>query len=238
MDVRIEPEKSTTTIGGVEVAVSELLLGGVPRGATLVVAGPDGLGDVATVETMNSLAQHGYESVLAQPVDTASGDDTLREVVHHLVYRMATRGWTHDQMGVIGHGRGARAALLAASGAIFGAAISIPRDPRQLLAPDHITALRTPWLGLLGLGSQSTLTGELAVYRDEVRIASTEHTSLVGYPGVEHCLRDSTDARTHQAAFDSWQRTAEWLNIHVAPRPTPLAEAWRERQQSMQTAPH
>lgn len=239
MDVRIDPDVSTTTVAGVEVAVSELLLGGVPRGAALVLAGPDGLGAMEAVDTMNSLAQHGYESVLARPAESgAVDDDASREIIRYLLDRADDRGWTHEQIGVIGYGAGARAALLAGSEATFGAAISVPRDARRLLVPERITSVRTPWVGLVGLGSGSELSGEMAVYRDEVADASTEHTSVVGYAGVGHCLHDSTEAVVHQAAFDSWQRTAEWLNIHVAPRPTPLAEAWRERRQSVQTTPH
>lgn len=237
-DVRIDPEVSTATVGGAPVRVLSLLLGGVPRGAVVIIAGPDGLDDMTAVDTMNSLAQHGYESVLAEPQDTALGDDLARHVVHHLVDRMAARGWTHEQTGVIGYGKGARAALVAGSQSTFGSAISVPRDPRQLVAPDRITALRTPWLGLVGLGPRREPTDELAVYRDEVRVASSEHTSLVGYPGVAHCLRDSTDALEHQAVFDAGQRTVEWLNIHVVPRPTPLAKAWRDRQDSPQPTSH
>lgn len=236
MDVRIEPEVSTATIDGVEVQVSALLLGGVPRGAALVVAGPDGLREMEAVDTMNSLAQHGYESVLARPTGQVADDDSARGLVRHLLDRLSSRGWTHEQIGVIGHGEGARAALVAGAETSFGAAISMPRDARQLLAHERITALRTPWIGLTGLGTSNELGGELAVYRSELREASTEHSELIGYPGVDHCLQDSTQALAHAAAFDAWQRTVEWLNIHVAPRPTPLAEAWRERQQSMQSA--
>lgn len=238
MDVRIDPEVSRVVVAGTPVEVHELLLGGVPRGAAVVVAGPDGLSEIEAVDTMNSLAQHGYESLLARPADDAAEDDVDRAVVHHLVDRLAARGWTHEQTGVIGYGRGARAALVAGADTTFGAAISIPRDPRVLLTPDRITGLCTPWLGLVGLGPHREPTGELAVYRDEMRTASSEHTSLIGYPGVAHCLRDSTDALEHQAAFDAWQRTAEWMNIHVVPRPTPLAKAWRARQTCLQPTSH
>ena len=238
MDVRIDPEVSRVVVAGGPVQVHALLLGGVPRGAAAVIAGPDGLSEIEAVDLMNSLAQHGYESLLARPADDGTGDDRGRAVVHHLVDQLAARGWTHEQTGVIGYGRGARAALVAGSDRTYGAAISIPRDPSQLLTPERVTELRTPWLCLVGLGPQHDASGELAAYRDEVRTASSEHTSLIGYPGVAHCLRDSTEALEHQAVFDAWQRTAEWLNIHVVPRPTPLARAWHERQRSLQPTPH
>lgn len=237
-DVRIAPEVSTVAVAGVTVRVSALLLGGVPRGAAVIVAGPDGLGPVEVADTMNALAQHGYESILSEPAGSRHDDDFARELIQHLVDRVAARGWTHEQVGVIGYGQGARAALIAGSEATFGAAISVPRDARELLGTDPILALRTPWLGITGLGSHSDFPEELSVYQDNVEAASTEHTSLIAYPGVGHCLHDSVEALVHQAAFDTWQRTAEWLNVHVAPRPTPLAEAWQQRQKSVQPAPH
>lgn len=228
-DVRIEPEVSTTTLDGVPVRVLSLLLGGVPRGAVTLVAGPDGLGEIAAVETMNALAQHGYESVLASG---ESPEGTV--VVDHLVAVLAERGWEDEQIAVVGYGRGARTALVAAAGRAFGAAVSIPRESRHLLVPEPVTQLRTAWLGLVGLGGQRALSGDLAAYREDLDARALEHTRIVGYPGAEHCLRDSTDPREHAAAFDAWQRTAEWLNTHVAPRPTPFALAWRERQRSLQ----
>ena len=231
VDVRIDPEVSTATVAGVEVRLSSLSLGGVPRGAVVLVAGPDGLSTMQAVDTMNSLAQHGYESVMAEPAGSGD-DDFARALVRHLVARVAARGWTQDQTGVIGYGQGARAALVAASEEVFGAAISIPRDAREIAGPAHIRALRTPWLCLIGSGQQDAVAEELSAYGDEVRSASTEHTAVVAYPGVEHCLDDSVEPLVHQAAFDSWQRTAEWLNIHVAPRPTPLVQAWEDRRGS------
>lgn len=236
VDVRIDPEASTATIAGRAVRLSALRLGGVPRGAAVVVTGPDGLGSVESVDVMNALAEHGYESVLAEPTDPWPDDSFAAQLVRRLVDRVAARGWTHEQVGLIGYGQGARAVLVASARATFGAAISIPRDARQLVTPDRITTLRTPWLGMAGLGAHSELTGELSTYRDEVTDRSTEHTTFVGYPGVAHCLHDSTEALVHAAVFDSWQRTAEWLDTHVAPRPTPLAEAWRRRQKSTQLA--
>lgn len=229
-DVRIDPEVSTATIQGVPIRVLSLLLGGVPRGAAAVVAGPDGLDEIAAVETMNSLAQHGYESVLTSDMTEDGG----AAVVDHLVTILADRGWEDEQIGVIGYGRGARTALEAAAERPYGAAISIPRESRQLLVPEPVTALRTAWLGMVGLGEGRTLPSELTAYRDDLAAQSVEHTRLVGYPGTEHCLRNSTEPLEHAAAFDAWQRTAEWLNTHVVPRPTPLAMAWRERQNPLQ----
>lgn len=231
IDVRIDPKVSDVVIADVEITVSTIELGGVPRGAVVVVAGPDGLGPVEAVDIMNSLAQHGYESVLAQvdPATTTVPDDAALEIVEHLVERLGERGWEHEQVAVIGYGHGARSAMLAASRHELGAAISVPRDGTTLLSPDAVTSMRTPWLGMVGLGTGSRLPDELEAFRKQLSASSREHTSLVGYPGAPHCLRDETDPQVHAASFDSWQRTAEWLNTRVVPRPTPLAVAWQER---------
>ncbi|ASR36994.1 hypothetical protein BAY61_20665 [Prauserella marina] len=228
---------STAIVAGAKVAVSTVLLGGVPRGATVIVAGPDGLDSAESTELMNALARHGYESVLATPCGRGTDDDVARALVGHLVDRVDARGWPPEQVGVIGYGQGARAALIAGSETTFGAAISVPRDARTLTGPGRVTSLRTPWLAMAGLGSRGELTGELSSYREEVTNRSAEHTSVVGYPGVTHCLHDSTDALVHAAVFDSWQRTAEWLNAHVVPRPTPLADAWRQRREATLSDP-
>lgn len=232
-DVRIDPVVSTTTVAGVPVTELALFLGGVPRGAVAIVAPPNSLDDIDLAETMNQLAYHGYESVLAQPEEASSGVLNDDAIVSHLVQWLNARGWTHEQIGVIGYGYGAHSVLVAGSQTAFGAVISIPSEPHSLLVSNRPPALRSPWLGLIGLGERGGLTEELASYFAEVEAASIEHTSLVGYQGVAHCLRDSTDALVHTVAFDSWQRTVEWLNIHVAPRPTPLARGWQKRQESL-----
>ena len=225
-DVRIDPEVSTITVDGASVEVLSLLLGGVPRGAAVVLAGPGGLDEIAAVETMNSLAQHGYESVLAHDGGPAAVDA--------LVARLAERDWEDEQIGLIGYGQGARTVLEAAAERAYGAAVSIPRESRQLLVPEPVTALRTPWLAMVGQGEHDGLPSELVAYGEDLEARAQEYTRIVGYPGAEHALRDSTRPREHAAAFDAWQRTTEWLNKRVAPRPTPFARIWRERQRSHQ----
>ncbi|MDP9823718.1 dienelactone hydrolase family protein [Nocardioides massiliensis] len=237
VDVRIDPEVTTETVGGVEVRISALLLGGIPRGAAVVLAGPGGMRPVEAVDTMNALAQHGYESVMAEPAADACGDALGTELVARLVERVAARDWTLEQTGLIGYGEGARLAMLAAARTTFGAAVSVPRERADILAPEAV-ALRTPWLGMTGLGPGRHASAELVAHERRLSDASTQHVSLVGYPGVEHCLQDSVDGLAHQAVFDSWQRTVEWLNIHVAPRPTPLIQAWDEREALDRTPRH
>lgn len=239
MDVRINPEHTTVTVAGSVVQVFSLLLGGVPRGAAAVINGRDGLDEADTYDTMNRLAEQGYESILVRPAEkSATGPlsaELGRALVDHLLDRLAARGWTSEQIGLLGYGAGARPVLVAGSEQTYGAAVSVPRAASDLLRPEPVKRLRTPWLGLVGIGPTADLSPELADYRDAVRALSTEHSSLIPYRGVPHCLQDSTEVLVHAAAFDSWQRTAEWLNIHVAPRPTPAAEAWRERRASART---
>jgi len=229
IDVRIDPEVSSAAAAGRSVQVSAVHLGGVPRGAVLIVAGPAGLGPVESVDVMNALAQHGYESVLATPTGLSPDGAVTGEIVQVLMDRLEARGWTPDQTGLIGYGRGAGVVVAAAAQTPYGAAVSIPRDAGELVGDARVTALRTPWLGIVGLGSDPDLDRRLREYRTDLADASPEYTSVVGYPGVDHCLHDSTEASVHAAAFDAWQRTAEWLNTHVAFRPTPSAEAWNAR---------
>lgn len=231
-DVRIDPEVSTITVDGASVEVLSLLLGGVPRGAVVVLAGPGGLDEIAAVETMNSLAQHGYESVLASAAAAATATGRGAAVLDALVRLLAERDWEDEQIGLVGYGQGARTVLEAAAERAYGAAVSIPRESRQLLVPEPVTALRTPWLAVVGQGEHDGLPSELVAYGEDLEARAHEYTRIVGYPGAEHALRDSTRPREHAAAFDASQRTVEWLNKRVAPRPTPFAQIWRERQRS------
>lgn len=231
MTVRIIPRTSAATVAGVAVEISELLLGGVPRGTALIVASRDPFSDTDAVDTMNrvdlmnQLAEQGFESVFVTPAGGWPGDDFGRALIDHVLGWASDRGWLPDQIGVLGYDEGARAALLGAAEHELGGAVSVPRAGKQLLTP--AAALRTPWLGVVGTGSAAELDHQLAAFRDRLRVESSAHTAVVGYRGVDHCLSDSTEPVVHAAAFDSWQRTVEWLNIHVAPRPTPLALAWQ-----------
>ena len=64
-----------------------------------------------------------------------------------------------------------------------------------------------------------------------LRLDAPAYTQLVRYRGVGgDFYRKSTEPLEIAASYDYWQRTIEWLNLRVAPRLTPLAEAWRHRQ--------
>ena len=198
---------------------------------------PTGALDGDAAPALNRLAEQGYESVaVGVPADGAgqdgAGDDALLDAVTAALDRLALRGWTTEQVGVIGYGAGGRAAVVAASTMGLGAAVSIaptwPGDPARAL--DDLArgahTLRVPWLGMFaGADAPAEALEALGAALDA---RSPVFAQLVVYPAVSGAFhRDSAHAEVHAAAFDSWQRTVEWLNQRVVPRPTPLAQAWR-----------
>ena len=203
--------------------VARLELGGIPRGAVIVLCGAGALerdaGDV-----MNGLAEKGYESVA---VDLSAGGDTvddhaLSADVSVLLEQLGDRGWSLEQVGLIGYGFGGRTALLAAAEFELGAAVSV--------GPPLIRAARpvqTPWLGLFGRQDPAAPPEALARLRACLR-DSPVYTEVVTYAGVARDFRrDAREALAHAASFDAWQRTLEWLELRVAPRLTPLARKWQ-----------
>ncbi|WP_329410255.1 hypothetical protein OG563_46915 [Nocardia vinacea] len=114
---------------------TEITLGGVPRGAVIVLCEPGRLGEACG--PMNGLAEHGYESVAAKVSDGAS------EVIDSLLAYLGERGWGLEQVGVIGYGVSGRAALFTAAEYARGAAVSIA--PAGSVA-DQGEPLRTPWI--------------------------------------------------------------------------------------------
>lgn len=229
--IRIEPGAAHVVVGSRTVPVHTLWLGGIPRGAVLLLLDADTTSYDGT-EAMNELAAHGYESLAADP--TGPDDATQRAIVDALVGQLAERGWTTEQIGVVGLGSGGRAALLAAADTTFGGAVSVaPTGIPDLLAePGRIGAgVRTPWLGLFGAADDATSGDVLAALIDALGPESPVYTELVRYRGVaDGFFRDSHQPLVHAAAFDAWQRIIEWLDARVVPRPTPLARAWRMRQ--------
>jgi carboxymethylenebutenolidase len=235
--VRVRPDLSDLPSGGGTVRVAELYLGGVPRGAVILLCSPGAL-TADAIEGMNGLAEHGYESIAADLAHNATSDDTSLHDVQTLIDRLAGRGWSSEQIGVVGYGFGGRVALLAASEFALGAAISI--DPSGVAAStdgglsplvDPGRGVRTSWLGMFGELDRHSPTASVAALGRSLRALSPVFTQIVSYPGVSgDFYRNSLESIAHAAAFDSWQRVIEWLNARVVPRPTPLAEAWRARQ--------
>lgn len=225
---RIDPVFSELGADRGPLRVAEIRLGGVPRGAVVVLCGTGALERDAP-SVLNGLAEHGYESVAADLTPrgdgrsrTAAGTDLLDDVAD-LLRRLAERGWSPDQTGLVGYGAGGQTALLAAAGFLLAAAVSVSPS-----GPWDTPPVRTPWLGLFG----ATDTPPTAVRSLGERLwsRSPAYTQVVTYPGVAGPFHShARDALAQAAAFDSWQRTVEWLDLRVSPRPTPLAEAWRKR---------
>ncbi|KOU59802.1 hypothetical protein ADK57_32250 [Streptomyces sp. MMG1533] len=212
---RIQPDD--VRIGG-GLRAAEIRLGGVPRGAVVLLTEA---GDpVDTAEVMNRLAEQGYETFAAE----VSGDGGAPDALRALLGRAGARGWAGEQVGLVGYGVGAQVALRAAEELELGAAVSVAptRLPKTL-------ALRTPWLGLVGVPDAQAEAAVRRVSR-ELALHAPVHTELVGYRGLGGSFHhDPADQRAHAAAFDCWQRTVEWLNLRVVPRLTPLARQWRAR---------
>ncbi len=226
--LRIEPELSEIESSrGAALRVAEIKLGGVPRGAVVVLCEAGGLEHDAP-EVLNRLAEHGYESLAADlssagPAVTARDDELLRDVAI-LLGRLAGRGWSPEQIGLVGYGLGGRVALLVAAEFELGAAVSVaPAGLRTPAGP-----LGTPWLGLFGDLDENLPAQAVRRLGEKLDSGSPVHTEVVGYPGVgEGFHRASPEVLAHAAEFESWQRTVEWLNLRVAPRPSPSTETWR-----------
>jgi carboxymethylenebutenolidase len=238
--VRIRPSVSDLASAGRTIRVAEIELGGVPRGAVIVLWDRGRL-DLSAEEIMNGLAEHGYESIAAELLPTdgqAHSDRDLTRDVAAILGRLSVRGWNPEQVGVLGYGFGGRVALLAATEFALGASISvnptgIGHSATEGLAPllEELSPALTPWVGMFGEREDATPGKDVRQLDRALWATSPAYTETVTYPGVTgDFYRNSTAAVAHAAAYDSWQRVMEWLNGHVAPRPTPLAEAWRIHQ--------
>jgi len=223
---RIEPVRSTLDLSGGTLETAEIRLFGLPRGAALLLMDEGGL-DTLAPELMNRLAEHGFESLAADLGSLALEDAGSVTAVEELLDVLAERGWSRDQVGVVGYGGGGAVALEAARDLTLGAAVSVsPRGVLDVAEP----AVRSPWLGMFGeLDEEMPLAAVLDL---ESRVwRGTEFSRLVVYPGVgAGFYRASASSLDHAASFDSWQRVVEWLNVRVAPRLSPIAERWAERQ--------
>lgn len=223
---RIEPVRSALDMPDATLETAEIRLFGLPRGAALLLVDQGGL-DTLAPELMNRLAEHGFESLAADLSTLARDGSGTGPAVEALLAALGERGWRHDQIGVVGYGAGGAAALEAARDLDLGAAVSVsPRGVLDIAEP----AVRSPWLGMFGeLDEEVPMTTLLDL---EARVwRGPEFSRLVVYPGVGPSFyRASASSLDHAASFDSWQRVVEWLNVRVAPRLSPFAERWAERQ--------
>lgn len=222
---RIDPVRSTRALAVGEVDTAEIVLFSEPRGAVLLLCEPGGL-DTHATGLMNALAEHGYETLATDLSVLALDDEGLRIAVEGLLDVLAERGWEREQTGVVGYADGGRAALVAARDLEVGAAVSMsPTALTDVTEP----AVRTPWLGMFG--EHDSAAPATAVARLEQQVGrGPAFSRLVVYPGVGADFhRASASSLDHAAAFDSWQRVVEWLNVRVDFRPTPFARTWAAR---------
>ncbi|WP_329410317.1 dienelactone hydrolase family protein [Nocardia vinacea] len=220
MAVLLMPEIGQITTGEGPVQAAAIRLGPFPRGAVLVLSDAGGLTESAG--TMNELAQHGYETLAA---DLSEVSDDLA-AVESLLGRLAEYGWDHEQIGIVGFGSGGWTALGVAARFALGAAVSVAVPVRSGHTAERVLAsLQTPWLGLIG-GRHPARARLAAIARTQARV----HAELLHYPGTqERFYTSGSDVLGHAAAFDSRQRTVEWLNLRVVPRLTPRSLSWRAR---------
>lgn len=223
--IRIRPDVSTVAAPDGPLTIAEIALGGVPRGAVLVLCDDGRLGHVAG-DVLNGLAEHGYVSVAAEP-RTSSPSRGVADVLA-LRDRLHRQGWTDQQIGVVGYGTGAEAALAAATVIAAAAVVGLAATP--VLPPGPAPALRAPWLGMYARrgGQWGQLRRFLA--------AQPVHSRVLTYSdAADTFYRVPGRPRDRAAAFEAWQRTVEWLNLRVAPTPTPLARQWESRRNAGDT---
>ena len=234
--VRITPNRDQLAHAGGSVEVAQIALGGVPRGAALVLCsdrqrgGEDG-------HVLNELAMHGYEGIAAT-VDGTEGLDTQVSIVERMMERLARRGWHPGEVGVVGFESPIRLAARVGADAGFGALVTVSptglvEDGTDGLArdlPALVSDVVTPWLIMVGSSDPSAPAAALTSLAGVLDERAAKYAQVVRFPGVAaDYYQRSTESLELAASFDYWQRTLEWLNAQVEPRPTPLAQAWRDR---------
>lgn len=213
--IRIRPDVSTAPTADGPLPVMEIVLGGTPRGAVLMLCDAGSL-EHAAADVLNGLAEHGYSALAAEPRPAGAGG--LGPDAVALLARLREQGWVDAQIGVVGYGSGAATALAVATRVPVGAAVGLAASP---LAVPARAVLQAPWLGMYSGGGQHDASLRAWLDRQSV------YSRLVTYPGTaDTCYRTPGRTEDRVAAFDAWQRTVEWLNLRVEPRPTPLAERW------------
>ena len=219
------------------VPIAQIDLGGVPRGAVVVLLDADQDFTTDAAQQLNDLAAHGYEGIAADLGAVDGSDEQLLGVVESLVEHLGRRDWHGDQIGMIGYGLGGRVALLTSARLGLGAAVGV--SPSALVTEDGrlepavislAPAIRTPWLGLLGEEDASAPAAACERLATVLEVEAPVYTQVVRYPGVgDTFYHPASESVEIAASYDYWQRTIEWLNLRVQPRLTPLAIAWHER---------
>ncbi|WP_329410556.1 dienelactone hydrolase family protein [Nocardia vinacea] len=226
----IEPVTSRLRTPGGELDALEIKLLGEPRGLVLLLCAAGRL-SIDACETMNAFAEHGYATTAVDlAANSQDDDDEVIESLRAVVNRAIAGGWEPGQIGLVGYRTGGRAALLGAMSMELGAAVSVSPTEIGTINPSSQNGdIRTPWFGVFGDRDPSVSPAQILALRGHLHGRSHAYVSVVSYDAGAEFFRDSGDPSMHAVAFDSWQRTVEWLNLRVAPRLTPRAVAWREK---------
>lgn len=234
--VRIEPASVSIASAGSPLVVRQVGLGGVPRGMVIVASGS---ASHDTVDVQNALAEHGYESVVLPQPFRASDSAATRSanVIADLLRHVNRRGWAPEQVGLICFGDGAWLGLHAAVAFELGAAVSVSPTPSDGLDARRAATvlasarrLRTPWLGLIAGSARVVAELDATLTAMSTPGVGSTLAHVVSYPGApQNFFEPTREVVTHAAGFDAWQRSVEWLNLRVVPRPTPLDQRWRSR---------
>lgn len=223
----IEPTAIRLPIHTAELNGLEIALTPEPRGLVLLLCAAGRL-EIDAGGTMNALAEHGYATIAIDVAARGQGDAVLVENLCAAVNHALGAGWEPDQIGMVGYRLGGRAVLLGAMDLELGAAVSIsPTDPASINL--SYPGVRTPWLGIFAHRDPSTSPAQVRALHNHLHNVSNAYISVVSYDAGAEFFRDPADPAVHSAAFDGWQRTVEWLDLRVAPPPTPLALAWRDK---------
>lgn len=235
--VHVTPRRSVVKCAGRPVDIAEIHLPGTPRGAVLVMTSGRDF-EPAAAELLNGFAAFGYEGLAADAMKLRGTRAELTSMVGHLLKRLGDRGWRDEQIGVVGYSWGGLMALLAGVSFELGAVVSVSPQPRCGSSDDLIEWIgrlapltRAPWLCLTGADDPALPASVRDGLERTLRNDASTYTQIVSYVDVgQDFYRTSPDIAATAAAFDSWQRTVEWLELRVAPRLTPLTKQWRQRQ--------
>jgi len=227
------------------ISLVEFIGAGLPRAVVIVLSGAAERDD-QTADAVRRIAEAGFE-VVAVDVSALTGggaddtaqsgdvrDEDLMSAVDALLQHVAGRQWSLDQVGIVGFGLGGRAALVAAARDAIGAVVSWSAagivHPVSVGLPallESIEAVISPWLGMFGDADVAAPAEDIKAFGGTLNARSRVFCDVVVYPGATHDFyRADGNPSNQDALFDGWQRTIEWFERRLAPRPTPFGESW------------